>query len=156
MATWVKTGSKMIVWLLPTLLVAQWDLMKLLRIFYWIFPYQYFYFTPVLYWCQGASLKLRIEGSLQVELIFGKVSFSLALLKKDLFIHERNRETGRDIGRGRSKLSTESPMWDSILGPWDHTLSKRQTLNRWATRASLLGRPFNLARAEAVSVTMTG
>ena len=29
------------------------------------------------------------------------------------FIHER----GRDTGRGRSRLPTKSPMWDSILDP---------------------------------------
>ena len=28
-------------------------------------------------------------------------------------------------------------MWDSILGLRDYTLSQRQTLNRWATHASL-------------------
>ena len=28
-------------------------------------------------------------------------------------------------------------MWNSIPGPWDHTLSWRQTLNHWATQASL-------------------
>ena len=36
--------------------------------------------------------------------------------KKDLFIHgrEREREKGRDTRRGRSRLSTGSPVWDSI------------------------------------------
>ena len=28
-------------------------------------------------------------------------------------------------------------MWDSIPGPWDHDLNQRQTLNHWATQASL-------------------
>ena len=37
---------------------------------------------------------------------------------KDLFIHERHTERGRDIGRGRrSRLHAGSPMWDSILDP---------------------------------------
>ena len=35
----------------------------------------------------------------------------------------RDTERGRDIGRGRSRLLTVSPMWDSIPGPWDHALS---------------------------------
>ena len=41
----------------------------------------------------------------------------------------REPETGRDIGRGRSKLPVGCPMWDSILGPWAHALSQRQMLN---------------------------
>ena len=47
-----------------------------------------------------------------------------------LFIHERHRERGRDIGRGRSRLSSGSLMWDSIPGPWDHDLSQGQMRNR--------------------------
>ena len=49
------------------------------------------------------------------------------------FIHERHMggkeregqegDRGRDTGRGRSRLHAGSPMQDSILGPWDHTLS---------------------------------
>ena len=37
---------------------------------------------------------------------------------------ERERERGRDIGKGRSRLHVGSPTWDSILGrdstitPW--------------------------------------
>ena len=54
-----------------------------------------------------------------------------------LFIHERHRERGRDIGRGRSRLPVGSPMWDSIPGPQDQDLSQRQTLNHRATRAPL-------------------
>ena len=57
-----------------------------------------------------------------------------------LFIHERHREKerGRDTGRGRSRLHAGSPMWDSILGLQDHTLGWRQVLNRWATQGSLI------------------
>ena len=38
----------------------------------------------------------------------------------------RDREKGRDTGRGRSRLHAGSPMWDSILGLQDHTLGQRQ------------------------------
>ena len=31
----------------------------------------------------------------------------------------RDRERGRDIGRGRGRLPVGSPMWDSIPGPRD-------------------------------------
>uniref|UniRef100_A0A8C0N7X3 Family with sequence similarity 81 member B n=1 Tax=Canis lupus familiaris TaxID=9615 RepID=A0A8C0N7X3_CANLF len=44
---------------------------------------------------------------------------------KILFIHERQRDTGR----GRSRLPTGSQMRTSIPGPQDHALSQRQTLN---------------------------
>ena len=55
---------------------------------------------------------------------------------KILFIYswETHREKG--TGRGRSRLPSRSPIRDSILGPRDHTLSRRQTLNSWATQAS--------------------
>ena len=39
-----------------------------------------------------------------------------------LFIQERERERGRDIGRERSRLHADSLMWDSILGLQDHAL----------------------------------
>ena len=42
-----------------------------------------------------------------------------------LFIHNRQRERGRDTGRGRSRLHAGSPMWDSIPGLQDHTLGCR-------------------------------
>ena len=38
-----------------------------------------------------------------------------------LFIHERHRNRGRDIRRGRSRLPAGNLMWDSIPGPQDHT-----------------------------------
>ena len=41
----------------------------------------------------------------------------------------RDTQRGRDIGRGRSRLSVEILMRDSIPGPWDHDLSERQMLN---------------------------
>ena len=50
-----------------------------------------------------------------------------------IYSWETQRES-RDIGR--SRCLTESPMWDSIPELWDHALSWRQTLNRWATQAS--------------------
>ena len=51
-----------------------------------------------------------------------------------LFIHERHRETEAETGRERSRLHAGSLMWDSIPGLQDHTLSRRQMLNHWATR----------------------
>ena len=54
-----------------------------------------------------------------------------------LFIHEKHREKGRDTGRERSRLHAGSPMQDSIPGPRGHALSRRQTLNPWATQVSL-------------------
>ena len=47
---------------------------------------------------------------------------------KILFIYswEIEKERGRDIGRGRSRLLAESPTWDLIPGLQDHALSQRQ------------------------------
>ena len=56
-------------------------------------------------------------------------------LKRLFYLFMRDtRERHRDIGRERSQFLAASPMWDSIPGPRDHTLSWRQTLNHWATR----------------------
>ena len=41
----------------------------------------------------------------------------------------RDRERGRDIGRGKSRVPIGSPMQDLISGLWDHDLSQRQMLN---------------------------
>ena len=46
-----------------------------------------------------------------------------------LFIHERHRETGREIGRGGSRFPAGSLTWNLIPGPPDHSLSQRQMLN---------------------------
>ena len=59
----------------------------------------------------------------------------LIFLRFYLFIHERHRESGRDIDREVG--SPQSPMWDSIPGPGPRP-EPRQVLNRRATQASLL------------------
>ena len=50
-------------------------------------------------------------------------------------MRDTERERGKIIGRGRSRLLTgsPSPMWEFR----DHTLSQRQMLNHRATQASL-------------------
>ena len=51
----------------------------------------------------------------------------MSFLKKDfiyLFMRDTEKETGRDTGRGRSRVPAGSPMWDLILGPWDQALSR--------------------------------
>ena len=42
---------------------------------------------------------------------------------------ERQRERGRDTGRG-SRLHVGNSMWDSIPGLQDHALGRRQVLKR--------------------------
>ena len=54
-----------------------------------------------------------------------------------LFVRERHKEGGRDIGRGGSRLPAGSLMQDSIPGSWEHALGQRQAPNRLATQASL-------------------
>ena len=57
---------------------------------------------------------------------------------KVLFIYSwETKIEGRNIGRGRSRLLAGSPMWDLIPELGDQHLSWRQTLNCWATQASL-------------------
>ena len=58
---------------------------------------------------------------------------------KILFIYswETHTHRGRDTGRGRSRLQTGSPTWDSIPGLQDHALGQREALNCWAPQASL-------------------
>ena len=41
----------------------------------------------------------------------------------------RDRERGRDMRRGRSRLHAGSLKWDSIPGLQDHALGRRQALN---------------------------
>ena len=67
-------------------------------------------------------LCLYCSGFVVFEVHFFSLSF---FFKKDfcIYLFMRDRERGRDIGRGRSRLPTRSQMWDSILGLWDHTLS---------------------------------
>ena len=54
-----------------------------------------------------------------------------------MIVTERERERGRDIGRGRSRLHAGSLMWDSIPGLQDRALGQRQAPNRCATQGSL-------------------
>ena len=44
-----------------------------------------------------------------------------------LFMRGRERERGRDTGRGRSRLPAGSPLWDSILGLQGHPGPKAGT-----------------------------
>ena len=44
-------------------------------------------------------------------------------------MRDRERERGRDTGKGRSRLHAGSPMQDSIPGLQDHVLDQRQVLN---------------------------
>ena len=53
----------------------------------------------------------------------GKTLFYSLKKRLYLFIHETQKERGRDLGRGRSRLLAGSPMQDCIPGPQDHTLS---------------------------------
>ena len=59
----------------------------------------------------------------------------LEIKKKIIYLFLRDRERGRDTGRGRSRLPAGSRMGDSISGPRDHALSRRQMLNHWAPQA---------------------
>ena len=52
-----------------------------------------------------------------------------------LFIHERHRERGRDIGRGRRRLPVRSPMWTRFQDPGIPTWARgRCSFESWATQ----------------------
>ena len=54
-----------------------------------------------------------------------------------LFIHERQRERGRDLGAEGEAGSTQGAQCGiPIPGFQDHALSRRQTLNSWASQES--------------------
>ena len=74
----------------------------------------------ILEYCIGSHLDI-----ISAQKVLNKSVF----FKKKKFIYERDRERGRDTGRGRSRLPVGSLMWDSILGPRGHDLSGRQMLN---------------------------
>ena len=52
-------------------------------------------------------------------------------------MRDTERKSGRDTGRGRSRLHAGSSMQDSIPGPWGHALSRRQALNCGASQVSV-------------------
>ena len=62
----------------------------------------------------------------------------------------RDRERGRDTGRGRSRLHAGSLMWDSNLGLQDRALGQRQAPNRCATQGS----PLSLSLSLSLSVSL--
>ena len=74
-------------------------------------------------------IELRYELHKIIDYTATIISF-FSFLRFYLFIHGRHRERGRDTGRGRSRLHAGSLTWDSIPGLQDHTLGRRQTLNR--------------------------
>ena len=55
--------------------------------------------------------------------------FFKIFLKSYLFTRGTEKERGRDIGSGRSRLHAGSLMWDLIPELWNHALSQRQMLN---------------------------
>ena len=77
----------------------------------------------------------RLKGGIVLFIIFKDFIY---LFIHSFILHDRHRQKGRDIGRGRiNRLHAGSLMRDSIPEPRDQTLSRRQTLNYWATQASL-------------------
>ena len=86
--------------------------------------------TPVAFPSSGCYVSLNCLTALG--------SLSLSFFKDLINLFIQDTERGRNTGRGRrSRLHAGSPMWDSIPGLQDHTLSQRQMHNRWATQASL-------------------
>ena len=53
-----------------------------------------------------------------------------------LFIHERQRERGRDLRQREKQAPCREPDVGLNFRSKDHALSQRQALNRWATQGS--------------------
>ena len=69
-------------------------------------------------------------------------------------MRDTERERGRDIGRGRSRLPIGSPVWDSLhLGSQDHSLSQRKIPNCWATQVSHLSSIYALHLSITFDIT---
>ena len=79
--------------------------------------------------CEHLSFFLQLGGGLESSYTFKNF---ISFFKKILFIHKRQTERARDPGRGRSSLPAESLLQNSISGPWNHALSRKQKLNHWA------------------------
>ena len=74
-------------------------------------------------------LEMKIIDTDLCKFALMQLRYMFQFLKKILFIHERHRVRGRDIGRGRSKLPAGNLRQNSIPGPWDHDLGQRQMVN---------------------------
>ena len=115
------------------------NLQKLLM----IWPQNSHIITSATFYCMVSQGQPRVRGRVGKfhllvgrETDFGAIFFFKILIL--IFIHSWETEGGgRDTGRGRSRIHAGSPMRDSILALQDHALSQRQTLNHWATQASL-------------------
>ena len=80
-------------------------------------------------WTKYANMKDETtEGQEENEVHFCYIGLSFFFFNF-MYSLMRGTERGRDASRGRSKDPCRGPMWDWIPGPWDHTLSCRQTLN---------------------------
>ena len=64
-----------------------------------------------------------------------KSGSSSELFKND-FVYSWETLRVRDTGRGRSRFSAESPMWDLFSWPRDHNLNQRQIFNPQDTQVS--------------------
>ena len=81
-------------------------------------------------WCvsRGGEFRVFLHHHVGLEFLNSIFIYFLLFLKISyLFIDERHRERGRDIGRGRRRLLEGSLMGDSILGPRDHAPSQRHS-----------------------------
>ena len=83
--------------------------------------------------CFQETLSMSTAGVQFVHLVF--------FFLKILFIYswKKERERGRDTGRGRSRLHAGSRMQDSIPGPQDHALGWRR---RWTAEPPRDPPPF--------------
>ena len=80
-----------------------------------------------------------------------KISF----FKRD-FIHlfMRDRERGRDIGRGRSRLHARSQMWDSIPDPRIMTWAEGRHPTAEPSRCPSIGKLFQDEKDLVISITL--
>ena len=83
-----------------------------------------------------------------VSIFIGKCIY-LFILRFDLFIHERQRDRGRDRCKGEKQTHAGCPIWDLIPGLWDYYPSGRQIDTQPLNHPGIPGK----VHLNAVSVT---
>ena len=76
---------------------------------------------------------LKLSSRTWKLIFFVSIPHLIMFFKRFIYLFMRDPERGKDTGRGRNRLPVGNLMHDSIPGPGEQDLSRRQMLNHWAT-----------------------